>query len=225
MAPMRVEVRPLIHSLSLRSSQIGDMPVHSGALGAQDVIAVTTGIGTEAATEVTERLLRLVHVDHVVVVGIAGGVEEGIAIGDVVVPEVVVDASTGAEYRPARLGGVAPRGRLLTSGQLSTGAEVLARLRQQQVTAVDMETASVAEVCQREGVLWSAFRAISDRLSDDIVDDSFIGMVNRDGTPRLGATLRFLVRRPGSIRGLLTLSRDTKVATAAAAAAAIRACA
>jgi adenosylhomocysteine nucleosidase len=222
---MRVEVRPLIRSLSLRSTQIGDMPVHSGVLGAQDVIAVTTGIGPEAATRTTERLLRLADIDHVVVVGVAGGVEDGICIGDVVIPEVVVMASTGAEYRPVRLGKVPLRGRLLTSGQLSTGPEVMARLRAQQVTAVDMETAAIAAVCARENVRWSAFRAISDRLVDNIVKDSFTGMANSDGTPRLGAILRYLLRHPGAIRGLLRLSGDTRVAVAAAAAAAIRACA
>jgi hypothetical protein len=88
-----------------------------------------------------------------------------------------------------------------------------------------METAAIAAVCARENVPWSAFRAISDRLVDNIVKDSFTGMANSDGTPRLGAILRYLLRHPGAIRGLLRLSGDTRVAVAAAAAAAIRACA
>jgi adenosylhomocysteine nucleosidase len=221
---MRVEMRPLVKTLSLRRCRLGDLRVYSGMLGAQSVLAVATGIGTQAATDATEQLLRLTGVDHVVVVGVAGGVEPDIRIGDVVVPEVVVMASTGTEYRPAPLGGVTPRGRLLTSGVLATGPEVLARLREQQVTAVDMETASVAAVCQRQGVPWTAFRAISDRLIDNIVDDSFTGLANADGTPRVGPTLRYMIKRPARIRGMVKLSRDVSVATAAAARAAIAAC-
>jgi nucleoside phosphorylase len=221
---MRVEMRPLVKTLSLRRCRLGDLRVYSGMLGAQSVLAVATGIGTQAATGATEQLLRLTGVDHVVVVGVAGGVEPDIRIGDVVVPEVVVMASTGTEYRPAPLGGVTPRGRLLTSGVLATGPEVLARLREQQVTAVDMETASVAAVCQRQGVPWTAFRAISDRLVDNIVDDSFTGLANADGTPRVGPTLRYMIKRPARIRGMVKLSRDVSVATAAAARAAIAAC-
>jgi adenosylhomocysteine nucleosidase len=222
--PMRVEMRPLVKTLSLRRSRLGDLRAYSGMLGAQNVLAVATGIGTQAATDATEQLLRLTGVDHVVVVGVAGGVEPDIRIGDVVVPEVVVMASTGTEYRPAPLGEVTLRGRLLTTAVLATGPEVLARLREQQVTAVDMETASVAAVCQREGVPWTAFRAISDRLVDNIVDDSFTGLANADGTPRVGPMLRYVIKRPARIRGMVKLSRDISVATAAAARAAIAAC-
>jgi nucleoside phosphorylase len=221
---MRVEMRPLVKTLSLRRSWLGDLRVYSGMLGAQSVLAAATGIGTQAATDATEQLLRLTGVDHVVVVGVAGGVEPDIRIGDVVVPEVVVMASTGTEYRPAPLGEVTLRGRLLTTAVLATGPEVLARLREQQVTAVDMETASVAAVCQREGVPWTAFRAISDRLVDNIVDDSFTGLANADGTPRVGPMLRYVIKRPARIRGMVKLSRDISVATAAAARAAIAAC-
>jgi adenosylhomocysteine nucleosidase len=222
--PMRVEMRPLVKTLSLRRSRLGDLRAYSGMLGAQNVLAVATGIGTQAATDATEQLLRLTGVDHVVVVGVAGGVEPDIRIGDVVVPEVVVMASTGTEYRPAPLGEVTLRGRLLTTAVLATGPEVLARLREQQVTAVDMETASVAAVCQRKGVPWTAFRAISDRLVDNIVDDSFTGLANADGTPRVGPMLRYVIKRPARIRGMVKLSRDISVATAAAARTAIAAC-
>ena len=44
------------------------------------------------------------------VVGIAGSVGPTAGIGDIVVPEVVVDGTTGKEYRPAAIDGPAPRG-------------------------------------------------------------------------------------------------------------------
>ena len=53
-------------------------------------VATTTGIGTTLAREATERLLGLGEFDHVMVVGIAGGMGAS-KVGDVIFPEVVVD--------------------------------------------------------------------------------------------------------------------------------------
>jgi adenosylhomocysteine nucleosidase len=221
LAPMPVEMRPLATWLSLSRPQEG---LRKGRLGDQDVVATTTGIGTALATRATERLLATVPVDHVIVVGVAGGVDPELGIGDIVVPEVVVRASTGAEYRPVSMGTLTPKGKLLTTEKLQSGADILAQHRQQGVTAVDMETAAIAEVCQGKDVPWSVFRAISDTLADEIVDASILAMVKADGTPDAGATLRYVLRRPWRIPRLARLGRDSKLATSVAAAAAIAAC-
>ena len=142
-----------------------------------------------------------------------------------VVPETVIAGWSGEAHQPAALGGVTPRGRLLTTEALETGPDVLARRLAEGITAVDMETAAVAEVCDREGVPWSVVRSISDRLSDDLVDSSFADMVKPDGTPRAGATARYIAANPLALRRLSRLARDAKVAAAAAARAAIAACA
>jgi len=199
---MRIELAALVRSLSLEEHRLGDLAVHTGVLGGRRVLATMTGIGVPAARDVTGRLIQATSVDHVVVVGIAGGVEPGLA-----------------------LGGVTPRGRLLTTEALETGPDVLARRLAEGITAVDMETAAVAEVCDREGVPWSVVRSISDRLSDDLVDSSFADMVKPDGTPRAGATARYIAANPLALRRLSRLARDAKVAAAAAARAAIAACA
>ena len=62
-----------------------------------------TGIGMRPATETTERVLAAENVDFVMVVGIAGGVGAAIKVGDVLVPDVVIDGPSGAEFRPAEL--------------------------------------------------------------------------------------------------------------------------
>src|SRR5438445_161562 len=77
--------------------------------------ATTAGIGTALATSATERLLDLAEFDRVMVVGIAGGVGPSVGIGDIVIPEVVVDGSSGNEYRPAPIDGPTPRGSIVTS--------------------------------------------------------------------------------------------------------------
>jgi adenosylhomocysteine nucleosidase len=221
LAPMPVEMRPLANWLSLSPPQAG---LRKGRLGDRDVVAATTGIGPRLAAATTERLLESGDVEHVIVVGIAGGVDPELGIGDLVVPELVVSADTGKHYHPTPLGSVPSRGKLLTTGQLQTGPEILAQHLKEQVTAVDMETAAIAEVCDTHHVAWSVFRAISDTLADGIVDSSTLGMVRPDGTPDPRATLTYILRRPWRIPRLARLNRDTKRATTVAATAAIHAC-
>jgi adenosylhomocysteine nucleosidase len=222
LTPMPIEMRPLVGPLSLGRGLNG---LRKGSIDDRTVVAATTGIGTRQAGRTTERLLsENGEITHVVVVGVAGGVDPALAVGDLVVPAVVVSAATGKEYHPTPLGSRPPRGKLLTTNQLQTGPDVLAQHLQDEVTAVDMETAAIAEVCERGHVAWSVFRAISDTLSDAVVDASTLTMVRPDGSTDAGAALRYIVRRPWKIPRLARLNRDTKLATSVAAIAAVNAC-
>ena len=225
LAPMVSELRPLLRKLSLERTRLGDADVHSGTAGSIDVVATTTGMGMGAAAEATERLLGSTKVDHVVVVGVAGGVGPTIEIGDVVVPEVVVDGRTGHEYRPAPLGESTARGRIVSSDQFGYQPDVITRFIGDGVVALDMETGAVAAVCESHGCPWSTFRAISDRGDDHTVDPAVLGLAHQDGSPNGPAVLRYLLRRPWRIFRLAKLGRDAGVAADRAAAAAIEACA
>jgi adenosylhomocysteine nucleosidase len=223
LAPMPSELRPVVKRLGLRRA---GRDVHEGRVGDVSVVAATTGIGPEAADRATRRMVDEGPVDHVVVVGVAGGIAEGQSIGDVVPVDVVIDDRTGLEYRPHPLGGdedagaVTAGGALHTSADLIADAERLAALRARGVVALDMETAAVAAVCESRGVPWSVFRAISDRAGDGLADEAVFGLARPDGSPDLRAVARFVVRHPARIPHLVRLGRDTAVATRAAAAAA-----
>jgi adenosylhomocysteine nucleosidase len=219
LAPMKPELRPLVQMLSLQRSDDGTR-VHRGTFGDRSVVAALTLIGTKAAKEATERLLRDHEVDHLVVVGIAGGVPPTVSLGDVLVPEVVVDGVTGKEYHPAPLGDVAMSGRIRTGDDLNVQAPAL---RDDGVWACDMETAAVAEVCESKGCPWTAFRAISDLVGGP-VDEAILALANPDGTGNLWEAFKYLGPRPWKIPGMMKLMRDTNVATKAAAQAAIEAC-
>jgi len=225
LAPMVSELRPLLRKLSLERTRLGDVDAHSGISGGIEVVATKTGMGMAAATRATEGLLDSTTVDHVVVVGIAGGVGPTIEIGDLVVPEVVVDGRDGKEYRPAPLGEKTPRGRIVSSDQFGYEPDVTARFAAEGVVALDMETGAVAAVCERRGVPWSTFRAISDRGDDHTVDPAVLGLANQDGTANGGAVVRYLLRRPWRIFRLAKLGKDAGVAADRAASAALDACA
>jgi adenosylhomocysteine nucleosidase len=221
LCPMPSELRPVVRRLDLtRSPKEEGRPVHSGTVGDVEITATTTGIGMAAATAAAERLLVGGAIDHLLVVGIAGGVDPGVEIGDVVVPEIVVDDATGIEYRPDRFGGADSRGRLVSSDGLLVDAAAQARLHERGVLAVDMETAAVAAVCEERHCRWSVFRGISDRARDGMIDDELLGLAGPDGTGDLRAVLRYLGRRPWRIGRLARLGRDSGLAARRAAEAA-----
>ncbi|HZQ57377.1 MAG TPA: hypothetical protein VFA84_05055 [Acidimicrobiales bacterium] len=215
---MPMEARPLARKLKLERATIGGLKGYRGQASGAPVVAVVTGMGPRLASEGVRRLLDAVDVGRIVVVGITGAVDKGTPVGMIVVPEVVVDGDSGAEFRPAPLTGLTNKGRMRTSATL-TNPEDLAARGEDGVDALDMETAAVAAVCDARGTPWAVVRAVSDAG----VDTDVAGLGREDGSADVRAGLRFLLRHPGRVPGLLRLGRDASRAAAAAADAAIRA--
>jgi adenosylhomocysteine nucleosidase len=219
---MPLEVAAMARAAGLRRDPRKDIELRRGTAAGVEAVAIGTGMGTDLARRSTERLLDAVAVRHVLVVGIAGGVDTTTPIGTVVRPEIVIDAATGTEHRPTQPDGVEPRGALWTTDSITSAAE-LPGLQARGVIALDMETASIAAVCRDRGVPWSVFRAISDDPSDE-VDAELFAMSNPDGSPNPGRVLRYVVRHPGRVPRLARMGRHSKLAADRAAAAAVAAC-
>ena len=116
LAPMRTEFKPLVKPLGLEPI---DDTYHRGAIGGVEIIVPQTCIGTQSATEVTKRLLDDHELDHVIVVGIAGGLGPGVHVGDLVFPEVVVDRPNGTTHRATPIGGIELAGVIVTSDEFN----------------------------------------------------------------------------------------------------------
>jgi adenosylhomocysteine nucleosidase len=165
------------------------------------------------------------EVDHVVVVGIAGGIGPASAVRTLVVPESVEDWPDGTAHTPAPLGRLVAKGTIVTSDEYGYPPGVVDGFVERGVLAVDMETVSVASVCAERGVPWSAVRAISDPADDDSVNSDIIGLVNPDGSPNTGKALRYLLRHPWRFPALAMMGRDATAAATVAAETAAKACA
>jgi adenosylhomocysteine nucleosidase len=220
---MPMELSPLAKKLALEKTEVDGVELHAGALGDKPVVAIVTGMGTKLAREGTERLLDAVPVERVVVVGITGAVENETPIGTLILPEVVVNSATGAEYRPEPLAEGTPNGKMWTGDELLIEPDVLADLRAKGVVSLDMETAVIAEICEQRGIPWSVFRVISDRASDGSVDEEVFRLSNQDGTPNRRAIISYFAKHPGRIPTMARLAKGATHATKAAADAAIRA--
>jgi adenosylhomocysteine nucleosidase len=227
LAPMPSELKPITKALSLQPESSGaGVPLHRGRAGNVDIVAMRTGMGLAAAARAAERILDLGDIDRLVVVGIAGSVDDRYEIGDVLQPEVVIDGASGTELRPAALGTrIAPGGVLWTSDEFNSDPDHVGRLAAKGVTALDMETAAIGAVCDARGTPWSVFRSISDRVTDGIVGEEVFALANPDGSPNLGRSVRYIARHPQQLPRLVGIARDAlKAANAAAreAVAAIR---
>lgn len=64
---------------------IGGLEFHSGFLGGKQVVVVQCGVGKVNAARCTQLLVDFFHPDCIVNTGIAGGIAQGLAVGDVIV--------------------------------------------------------------------------------------------------------------------------------------------
>jgi adenosylhomocysteine nucleosidase len=223
LAAMARELAPIVRRFALRADVAGACRVYRGRAGANELAATVTSIGTRAAKRVTEQLLGSAAFDRVVVIGIAGGIDPELEIGDLICPEAAVLEETGQVVRPEPLEGRVPRGRLLTTDVLYDEPRALERLRADGYVAVDMETAAIGAVAEARGIPWTAFRAISDFAGDAGVDREIAGLSRPDGTADPVAVVRFLSTRPWRIPKLVALARGTRRAVRSSTRAAIEA--
>ena len=170
---------------------------HQGTIHGHPVVLVLSGIGKVAAATTAVLLMQAFDARQLVFTGVAGGLHEGVAVGDVVVARQLLqhdmDASplfprfevplTGrsrfdADRDLAVALAVAARGLagtrvhegLIVSGDrfVSSAAESLGqRALLPDALAVEMEGAAVAQVCADFDRPFAVVRTISDRADDE----------------------------------------------------------
>lgn len=218
LAPMHMELRPIVSRLNLERETIGGRDMWTGRRHDTTVVAAPIGVGPAAALASTAAVLDAWPSDHVLIAGVAGALDDSLRIGDLVRPEWAMDAG-GARSTASPAMGSPPTsgaGAVTVDGWCDSGE--LRMHRANGAVIVDMETASVAQVCDSRRVPWSACRAVSDRIADGIVDQAIAGLVRDDGRPDLAAVTRYLAPAPWRVARLVRVARDTGRATAALAA-------
>ncbi len=224
LAPMRSELEAVIRTFRLRRTEDHSERTHQGTVGRWIVNAMTTGIGPERAREATRRVLEETvppdrAPDHVMVVGIAGGLDPTLGIGALIVPDRVTMHPDGPVYVSHPLPPRQAAGALVTTDGLLHG-DGWRPLLEAGFGALDMESAAVAEVCEGAGVPWSVYRGISDRPEEQLVDLGVLALSQPDGSIDRAAVAAYIVRHPGRVGRLARLNRGLRAATAIAAAAA-----
>jgi nucleoside phosphorylase len=229
LAPMPLEMEAIVTAFSLRPTTDIQLAPWTGRLGDSAVTAVHIGMGPPSTRAALHRLLdssqpAYVRVDHVMNAGICGGLHPNVDVGTLINPEIIVDDTSGAEYRHAPPGGLPRSGKLRTMETATLDHDKSRLFYEDGFVALDMESAAVAEVCEAQGVPWSIYRCIGDRYFDGLLDERLIAATNQDGSGDMRAIHRLLQAEPDLGPRLERLHRDTANAARIAAEAAVRGC-
>jgi adenosylhomocysteine nucleosidase len=214
---MKPELKAIVKSFSLEATPDDPVFSHAGTAGSWGVAALVTGMGPALAREATRKALAAGSFDHVMVIGIAGGLDAALPVGSLMVPDRVQLYPDGPEFRAHPL---APRqavGALMTTDGLFDNDQVWQPILERGFGAVDMEAAGVAEVCEAEGVAWSIYRGISDRPDEHVVDQAVFSLSKPDGSADPIAVAKYLARDPRRAKALAHLNRCMQEAASVAA--------
>jgi nucleoside phosphorylase len=220
LAPMRPELKAVVRAGVLERGGDGEVFTHRGTVGTWAVEAGIIGMGPATARRATERVLSKGPFDHVMVVGIAGGLDPALPVGALMVPRQVRLYPDGPPFATHPVANREATGVLMTTDGLFSDDEIWGPMTDDGVGAVDMEAAGVAEACERAGVAWSVYRGISDRPDEHIVDQAVFALSKPDGSANLVAVGKYLARDPRRAKALAHLNRCMETAARVAAEAA-----
>jgi adenosylhomocysteine nucleosidase len=214
---MQPELKAIIASFGLKPAKGDPVFSHTGSAGGWSVASLVIGMGPALAREATRKTLAVGPFDHVMVVGIAGGLDPTLSVGSLLVPSRVQLYPDGPEYRAHPIARRQASGGLMTTDGLFDDDDIWRPILERGFGAVDMEAAGVAEVCEEAGVAWSVYRGISDRPDEHIVDQAVFSLSKPDGSADPLALAKYLARDPRRAKALAHLNRCMQMAAKAAA--------
>lgn len=218
---MSVEYRQVASMLQdAETIQSGPQEFLVGSLGESRVVLLQCGIGkTNAATGVTNLIMKF-HPDCIISTGVAGGIDAGLDVMDVVVGKEVCyhDVNCGDNCDPGQVQGL-PKfflgdehlvstamsletdirilpGMICTGDQFITNREELniIKAKYPEGLAVDMESAAIAQVCHLWQVPFLSFRIISDTPGVKAHFDQYLNFWDTMADKSFAVTKEFLSR-------------------------------
>jgi len=229
LAPMPLEMKAIVAAFELgpANETVGGPWV--GHVGNSSVTALHIGMGPTLTRVAISRLFDetksdFVPVDHVMMAGICGGLDPDLEVGTLINPETIIEYASGATYRHTPPGDAPLMGKLMTTEGVTLDSDLSRQFLEQGCLGVDMESSSVAEVCEDHKCPWSVYRCIGDRYFDGLLDQRILALTNPDGSGDTAAIGRLIAAEPEIAANLERLRDDTARAARSAAEAAVRGC-
>jgi adenosylhomocysteine nucleosidase len=190
------------------------------ALLGDGALLAVSGIGRSAAVAAANALIDA-GVSSLMSFGMAGALDPALEPGSVVLPrELILGDSRRFEADAAwceRVAGELSPLRTVTQGMLLTAdtavdtpAHKAEAFRDTGASAVDMESAAVAEVAAQHRLPFIAVRVIVDTAADKL--PQAVVAASRAGKVRLGRLVAGLVTAPGEIASLIRLAQRYRIA-------------
>ncbi len=219
------ELKPFAQSLTgLRKLSWPLAYAYEGILGGQRIMLVAHGAGPKLAAQAVEIAIRAVSaadlsssvLEGVFSVGYCGALQSNLRENDIVVPETVLDGSTGEQYScmPVRAERSFTSGRLISQDRIFNTASEKGALGASGSVAVDMEAGGVAARSKRGGLPFGCIKVVSDRADESFPFDLNM-MRSAGGRIARGKIVAYVAARPVLIPGLLRLRRRARDAAEA----------
>ena len=174
-------------------------------------VVACAGMGSSRVALAVEAALDLGPASELVSIGWAGACIHRLAVGDLLSPDVVVDARTGERFFPDKNRGQTEGMEILvTVGRPAGTAEKERIALSYYASAVDMEAATVARLARSRDLPFQAIKAISDGAQTDLPDLSEFTTVN--GKIREGALGLHIALRPALWKATAVMARGSKLA-------------
>ena len=218
---MEEEIKSLVAQLEdKKQDTIGGIDFYSGTINGKEVVLTRSGIGKVQAGVTTGLLIANYKVDAVINSGSAGGIGEGLRVGDVVLSTGAAyhDAdATAFGYKPGQLPQqpqiytadkdlleaiskaakesnlVAKEGLIVTGDQFISSSEKIAAIKEiyPEALSCEMEGAAIAQVAYQFSVPFLIIRAMSD-VGDEDAGQSFDEFIIEAGKKSANMILNFL---------------------------------
>ncbi len=179
-------------------------------------VRVVVGGGTpEGALHAAQSLVQDKRVSAVISFGLAGGLDPGLAAGDLLVPGRILDghgAIFPCDDELAEMFGGVTVGAMIGGGQVAVTPEAKMTLYASTgASAIDLESAAVAGVALANGLKFAVLRAVADPAGRHLPPAALLAL-GADGRIAVGRVMQSVLRQPAQIPHLLSLAREAAAA-------------
>jgi adenosylhomocysteine nucleosidase len=171
--------------------------------GRSEIHILMTGMGRENARRAVQALLDRMKPAHVFTCGFAGALDPMLRVGDVLFRTDVREMAAALEKAEAKAATFCSSDRIAI-----TPAEKRALRGSIGADAVEMESEFIQAACREAGVPSTVVRAISDEAEETLPLD-FNQLLTPEMALSPGKLAVAVLKRPGSIPGLMRLGRNS----------------
>ena len=177
----------------------------------EQAIIACAGMGAHRASLAIEAALELGPASELISIGWAGACIHRLRVGDVIRPDIVVDAKTGERFFPDKIHGRTDGLEILVTVETPAGIAEKERLgRSYYASAVDMEAATVARIARAREIPFQAIKAISDDAKFELPD--MAEFATPSGQFREAAFGLHVATRPKLWKPVMAMAKGSKLA-------------
>jgi nucleoside phosphorylase len=192
--------------------------------GGTDITALVTGVGTQAAAQAMDLMMRLAdrnqHFDICISSGLAGALQESLSPGDIIAPQELISENSHADERSEKLR-VDPELRRLALDRGANSADCLLTTNQvlvkqsqkrscsSRAQSVDMESFEIVKEACAWGARSVVIRAISDSAWEDL-PINFNLTLSKNHQVSAAKVILQLAKNPIALPSLVSFGRQSR---------------